>query len=147
MEAAHAAVVANFKIYTATKKGVLAFIQAVVKEVWIKALRHPITFYNNVTAYTLLEYLQTNSGGLHNNDLATLSAAMLHYYADAEVIPEFILELEKAREKLERGGVPMLDATLLATAHSQVFASYTSQKPLGSGINYHRLCKRGQRGN
>jgi hypothetical protein len=29
----------------------------------------------------------------------------------------------EAREKLERGGIPMSDATLLATAHSQVFAS------------------------
>ena len=72
-----------------------AFIQAVVEEVWIKALHHPITFYNNVTAYTLLEYLQANSGGLHNNDLATLPATMLHYYANAEGVPEFILKLEK----------------------------------------------------
>jgi hypothetical protein len=102
---------------------VSAFIQAVVEEVWIKALRHPITFYNNVTAYNLLKYLQTNSCGLRNNDLATLPAAMLHFYADVEGIPEFILKLEKACEKLERRGVPMLDATLLATAHSQVFAS------------------------
>ncbi len=74
-------------------------------------------------AYDLLEYLCTNSSGLHNTDLATLPTEMLHYYANEDVIPEFILALEKAHEKLARGGVPMSDATLLATAHSQVFAS------------------------
>jgi hypothetical protein len=63
---------------------VSAFIQAVVEEVWIKAPRHPITFYNNVTAYTLIEYLRTNSGCLHSNSLATLPSEMLHYYDNAE---------------------------------------------------------------
>ncbi len=48
---------------------------------------------------------------------------MLHYYANKGGIPKFILALEKACEKLARGGVPMSDATLLATAHLQVFAS------------------------
>ena len=123
MEAAHAAVVADFEVFTAAEKGVSAFIQTVVDEVWIKTLRHPVTFYNNVTAYALLEHLRDNSGGLHGNDLATLPSEMLHYYANEDGIPEFILALEKAREKLARGGVPMLDATLLATAHSQVYAS------------------------
>jgi hypothetical protein len=123
MEASHTTVVSNFETYTAAKKGVSAFIQAVVNKTWIKPLRHPITFYNNVTAYDLLEYLRTNSGGLHNTNLATLPTEMLHYYANKDGIPEFILALEKACEKLAHGGVPMLDATLLATAHSQVFAS------------------------
>jgi hypothetical protein len=111
------------EFFEAAKKGASDFIRAVVDETWYKALRHPVTFYNNVTAFTLLEYLHTNSGGLHSNDLATLPSEMLHYYADAEGIPEFILALAKAREKLARGGLPMSDATVLATAHSQVFAS------------------------
>ncbi len=123
MEAAHAMVVSDFETYTAAKERVSAFIQAIVDKTWIKPLRHPITFYNNVTAYNLLEYLRTNSGGLHNTNLATLPTEMLHYYANVDGIPEFILALEKAREKLACGGVPMLDATLLATAHLQVFAS------------------------
>jgi hypothetical protein len=123
MEAAHATVLSNFKTYTAAKKGVSAFIQVVVDETWIKPLRHPITFYNSVMAYDLVEYLRTNSGGLHNTNLATLPTEMLYYYANEDGIPEFILALKKAREKLARGGIPMLDATLLATAHSQVFAS------------------------
>ncbi len=123
MEAAHATVT-NFETYTVTKKGVSAFIQAVITETWIKQLRHPITFYNNVTAYDLLEYLRTNNAGLHNNtDLATLPTEMLYYYTNKDGIPEFILALKKACEKLARRGVLMSDAMLLATAHSQVFAS------------------------
>jgi hypothetical protein len=123
MEATHATVVSDFETYTAAEKGVSAFIQAIVDDTWIKPLRHPIIFYNNVTACDLFEYLRTNSGGLHNTNLATLPIEMLHYYANEDGIPEFILALKKAREKLARGGVPMSDATLLATAHAQVFTS------------------------
>ena len=123
MEAAHSARIKDYEIFIAAEKGVSAFIQKAVEETWFKSLRDPITFYNNVTSYNLLEHLRDNSGGLHNNDLAALPAEMMNYYANVEGIPEFILELEKAREKLARGGLPMADATLLATAHAQVYAS------------------------
>ena len=43
-----------------------------------------------MTAFTFIEYLRTNSGGLHSNDLTTLPSEMLRYYANAEGIPEFI---------------------------------------------------------
>ena len=103
--------------------GTSAFIRAVVNDVWIKPLCDPVTIYNSVTAYTFIEYLRTSSGGLHDIDLALLPSEMLHYYANEDGIPEFILALKKAGEKLARGGVPMSDATLLATAHLQVMAS------------------------
>ena len=73
-----------------------------------------MTFYNNVTAYDLLEHLVTNSGGLHNNELLSLPEKMLSYYKDSEGIPEFLLKLAKAREKLARGSLPMSDEVLLA---------------------------------
>ena len=123
MEAAHRVLVDDFNTFESAEDGIKAFIMANVAETWIKPLRDPTSYYNNVTGYTMLEYLRTNSGGLHDVDLATLPSDMLHYYAAAEGIPEFILALEYAREKLDRGGVPMSDATLLATAHSQVMAS------------------------
>ena len=123
MEAAHMVLVNDFNTFEAAEDGIKLFIQANVNETWIKPLRDPTSFYNNVTAYTMLEFLRTNSGGLHDVDLAKLPSEMLHYYETAEGIPEFILELEYSREKLERGGVPMSDATLLATAHSQVMSS------------------------
>ena len=55
-----------------------------------QALRDPVTFYNNVTAYDMLEFLLTNSGGLHDVDLATLPSTMLQYYAKEDSIPKFI---------------------------------------------------------
>ncbi len=122
MEAAHMVLVNNFNTFEAAEEGIKAFLIANIDETWLKPLRDATTFFNNVTAYTMLEFLRTNSGGLHDVDLATLPSDMLHNYATAEGIPEFILELEHSREKLERGGVPMSDATLLATAHSQVMA-------------------------
>ena len=123
MEAAHTAALRDYATFLAAEKGTSLFIRAVVEEVWYKDLRDPITYYNNVTAYNLLDHLVTNSGGLHSNELATLPSEMLQYYATAEGIPEFILALEEAREKLARGGIPMSDATLLATASLQVYAS------------------------
>ena len=123
MEAAHMVLINDFNTFEAAEEGIKAFLLANIDETWLKPLRDATTFFNNVTAYTMLEFLRTNSGGLHDVDLATLPSDMLHYYATAEGIPEFILELEHSREKLERGGVPMSDATLLATAHSQVMAS------------------------
>jgi hypothetical protein len=123
MEAAHNTLVDDFNVYEAAEDGVKLFIQNNINETWIKALRDPTTFYNNVTAYDMLEFLRTNSGGLHNVDVATLPSKMLQYYANNDSIPEFILELEYSREKLARALAPMSDATLLATAHTQVMAS------------------------
>jgi hypothetical protein len=48
---------------------------------------------------------------------------MLLYYKESERIPEFLLKLAEAREKLARGGLPMSDEVLLATASSQIFKS------------------------
>ena len=123
MEAAHRTLIDDYNAYIAAEKGVSHFIQTVVDEVWYKDLRNALTFYNNVTAYDLFEHLVTNSGGLHNNELVSLPAEMLMYYEESEGIPEFLLKLAKAREKLARGGLPMSDEVLLATASSQVFKS------------------------
>jgi len=52
-----------------------------------------------------------------------LPTEMLSYYEELEGIPEFLLKLAKAREKLACGGLAMSDEVLLATASSQVFKS------------------------
>jgi len=123
MEAAHRTLINDYNAYVAAKKGISNFIQTVVDEVWYKDLRHALTFYNNFTAYALLQHLTTNSGGLHNNELVSLPTEMLSYYEESEGIPEFLLKLAKAREKLACRGLPMSDEVLLATASSQVFKS------------------------
>jgi hypothetical protein len=123
MEAAHRTLINNYNSYVAAKKSISLFIQTVIDEVWYKDLRHALTFYNNVTVYALLEHLVTKSGGLHNNELVSLPTKMLSYYEDSEGIPKFLLKITKAREKLARGRLHMLDEVLLATASSQVFKS------------------------
>ena len=135
MDSAHMVLINDFNTFEAAKEGIKAFLLANIDETWLKPLRDATTFFNNVTAYTMLEFLRTNSGGLHDVDLATLPSDMLHYYATAEGIPKFILELEHSREKLERGGVPKSDATLLATAHSQVMAPTLSGSLAQVGAN------------
>jgi hypothetical protein len=82
----------DFNTFGAAEDGVKLFIYAAIQETWYKPLRDPTTFYNNVTAYDMLKFLCTNSGG----DLAMIPSDMLHYYANAEGIPEFILELKQA---------------------------------------------------
>jgi hypothetical protein len=55
MEAAHRTLIDDYNAYVTAKKGLSLFIQTVVDEVWYKDLRHPLAFYNNVTAYALLQ--------------------------------------------------------------------------------------------
>ena len=123
MEAAHRTLIDDYNAYVAAEKGTSNFIQTVVEEVWYNDLRHALTFYNSITAYALLQHLTTNSGEIHNNELVSLPTKILSYYKESEGIPEFLLKLAKAREKLARGGLAMLDEVLLATATSQVFKS------------------------
>jgi hypothetical protein len=123
MEAAHRTLIEDYNAYIAAEKGVSKFIQIVVDEVWYKDLRHALTFYNYVTAYDILQHLTSTSGGLHNNELVNLPTEMLLYYEESEGIPEFLLKPAKARDKLARGGSPISDEVLLATASSQVFKS------------------------
>lgn len=87
MEAAHTTPVNNFDVYEAAKDGIKLFIQADVDKMWIKALHDPVTFYNNVTAYNMVEFLCTNSGGLHDVNIATLPSTMLHYHANTKQHP------------------------------------------------------------
>ena len=123
MEAAHTAKLLDYNTYVAAEKATALFIRTIVDEQWYKDLRNAVTFYNSITAYDLLDHLVVNSGGLHTIDLVNLPTEMLQYYASSEGIPDFINKLEEAREKLDRGSLPMSDAVLLATASSQVFAS------------------------
>ena len=64
MEAAHRVLVDDFNTFGSAEDGIKAFIIANVDETWIKPLRDPMSYYNNVTGYNLLEFLRTNSGGL-----------------------------------------------------------------------------------
>ena len=93
-----------------------------IEEVHYKELKVTGTFYNNVTAYTLMEHLKTNCGGLHTTDLINLPTQMIGYYADTVGIPEYIDQLDEARKKLAQGNLPMTDQQLVAITSASVLA-------------------------
>ena len=123
MEAAHAVVLKDYATYEATERAVAKFIRNAVDEIWYKDLKHARSFYNAVTAKTLLAHLDDNCGGLHPSELINLNTEMMGYYAEAEGIPEYINALEDAQRKLRRANLPMDDANLLAMASTAVLAS------------------------
>jgi len=123
MEAAHRVLIADHAIYLAAEKAVAKFIRDAVEETYYKDLEDIVTFYNRVSAQALLTHLRLNCGGMEPEDLVKLQTAMNSYYDDCEGVPEYINKLEKARIKLDRGGLPMSDPQVLAIASASVYAS------------------------
>jgi hypothetical protein len=66
----------------AAEKGAAKFIRDSVNKTYYKDLEHATTFYNSVTAKTLLNHLQTNCGGVEPKNLIALQTAMSSYYAE-----------------------------------------------------------------
>jgi hypothetical protein len=75
-EAAWAARIQDYKAYEAAEAGIKTFIEAVVKDTWIRDLRNPETFYSNVMALALLNHLRDRLGGLHAVDMVSLTIQM-----------------------------------------------------------------------
>jgi len=128
-EANHAILTRDFASYEAAERAVAKFIRDAVDETWYRDLRHPRSYYINVTAKQLIEHLDANCGGLHAVDLVNLPTEMMGYYAIAEGIPEYIDMLEEAQRKLSRAELPMIDAQLLAIASTAVLASDHFPRP------------------
>ena len=125
MEASHAALIADYAAYAAAERGLKAFLQTTIDELWYQDLKDPTTFYNMVTAYDIITHLDNNCGGLHPSELISLPGEMAGYYAAAVGIPEYIYAMERAQRKLLRGNLPMSDAALLAIASTSVLAAQT----------------------
>jgi hypothetical protein len=123
MEAAHNTRLADYASFEATERAVMKFIRDAIDEIWYKDLKNPRTFYNSVTATTLLSHLDDNCGGLHPINLINLPSKMIGFYAAAEGIPEYINALEDAQCKLAQAKLPMVDVQLLAIASTAVLAS------------------------
>ena len=66
------------------------FIMGVVDETWYKELEDPDTFYTNVTALILLDYLTKFCSGLHTVDALDIPQEMKTLFSDAEEIPQYI---------------------------------------------------------
>jgi hypothetical protein len=108
-EAVHNALLADYALFACAEQCTSKFIQDMIGEVHYKELKVTGTFYKNVSAYTLLEHLETNCGGLHTTDLINLPTQMIVYYANTAGILEYIDQLEATRKKLEQGNLPMTD--------------------------------------
>ena len=119
MEAAHRVLIKDHAIYLAVAK----FIRDAVEETYYKDLEDIVTFYNKVSAQTLLTHLRLNCPGMELENLVALQTAMNGYYDSVDGIPEYIIKLEKARITLKRGKLPMSDPQVLAIADASVYAS------------------------
>ena len=86
-EAVHKAPLADYASFACPEKCTSKFIQDVIYEVHYKDLKVTGPFNNNVSAYTLMEHLKTNCGGLHTTDLINLPTQMIGYYANTAKIP------------------------------------------------------------
>ncbi len=65
MEAAHNTCLADYASFKAAERAIVKFIRDTIDKIWYKDLKNPRTFYNLVTAATLLSHLDDNFGGLH----------------------------------------------------------------------------------
>jgi hypothetical protein len=128
-EATHAILLRDYASYEAAERATAKFIRDAVDELWYRDLRHPRSFYTNVTAKQLLDHLDANCGGLHPSELVNLPTEMLGYYAEADGIPEYINMLEEAQRKLARANLPMSDDQLLAIASTAILASDHYPRP------------------
>jgi hypothetical protein len=125
LEASWAARIQDYEAYKAAKAGVKAFIEAVVKDTWIRSLRDPETFYSNITALALLNHLRDRPGGLHALDMVSLTIQMSQYYKGTPIIPKYIQLLEDAQRKAARAGLFVTNQTLTILASTALLATDT----------------------
>ena len=73
-DTSHKAKLKDYKNWQAADNGCRKFIQGMVEEAWIKALRDPDTYSHNVNVpyRHLLDHLKQNALGLHAIDMSAL---------------------------------------------------------------------------
>ena len=78
------------------------FIMEVVDETWYKELEDHDTFYTNITALKLLEYLTEFCSDLHTVDAVDIPQVMKTLLIDAEGMSQYIRAMEAAHRKSKR---------------------------------------------
>jgi hypothetical protein len=79
-ETEHRARRKDYTTYETARREARLFIQAVVEDTWIRALRDPDTLYVDVAPADFLEHLHKSSGGRHAIDMVALSNEMQRYH-------------------------------------------------------------------
>ena len=96
-EGKHKARLNDPQLYKKANNSRRNFIVAVVDETWYKELEDPDTFYTNVTALKLLDYLTKFCLSLHNFDAVDIPQVMKTLFSDSEGITQFINAMEAAQ--------------------------------------------------
>jgi hypothetical protein len=122
---AWAALIQDYKAYKAAERGVKVFIKAVVKEMWIRDLCNPKTFYSNVTALAIFDHTHEHFSSLHVLDMVSLTILMSQYYESMPDISEYIFLLEDAQRKDARARLPVTNQTLTVLFSTALLATNT----------------------
>jgi hypothetical protein len=87
---AWAALIQDYEAYESAERGIKVFIKAAVNNTWIRDLRNPKTFYSNVTAFAIFDYLCKQFGSLHVLDtMVSLTIQISQYYKGTPDIPKY----------------------------------------------------------
>ena len=122
LDAQHCSQKATRALYKAADHGAVRFIQHAVPETWLKALKHRVLGYTNVTAATMMAHLRKNAGGMHEVDAILIPQQMMGVWVATESIPEYINELEELQQTSVNAELPVTDKSLVAIANKSMIA-------------------------
>ena len=74
----------------------------VVEETWYKELNDLDTFYMNVTAIKILDYITKLCSRLHTFNAVNIPQLMKTLFTDANGIPQFVDAIEAVQRKSKR---------------------------------------------
>ena len=110
-----------FNEYIATDKALKSQIIQAVDDLYLKALKHRITGYANVSTRAMLEHLYSSYGKMTPQDLQQLDEDMKRPYDPHMPIENLFDQIEHAQDLAQAAGAPYADAQLLNTAYNLVF--------------------------
>ena len=122
-EAAWLAGTRNQERKRAIDRGVIAFLQEVVPDTYLRPLKHPDSFYTKVTCIAMLKQLETSSGGLERVDLVAVLFSTFTRWEQDPRIPEYLVHLNDVQKKSVRGGLTFR-GDLLAGIASKSLLTY-----------------------
>jgi len=112
-----------FNEYIRTDKALKSQIILAVEDLYIKALKHRITGYANITTRAMLEHLYNSYGKMTPQDLQHLDENMKKPYDPHLPIENLFDQIENAKDLANAAGAPYADNQLLNTAYNLVFQS------------------------
>ena len=81
-----------------------------------------MTFYTEVTSFTIMEHLRKISGGRYIIDAVDIMSDMKHYFDEASSIPVYINMMDTAQKNYDRAKLPIYDNMLVAIATKAILA-------------------------